>query len=449
MSRKTIAAIATALGNSGISIIRISGEKAVDIADSIFTADIKNALSHTIHYGFIRFEGKEIDQVLVSVMRAPKTYTGEDVVEINCHGGAAVTHKVLEVVLAAGASAAEAGEFTKRAFLNGKIDLSQAEAVIDIINAENDWASSNAFNQLKGFLSEQIGKIREKIIRLSARMQVAIDYPDEDLEDITPSEIAQELTSCRELTSKLLQNSDNGKIIKNGISIAIVGKPNVGKSSLLNCLSKSDRAIVTDVAGTTRDTIEEKIMLNGIPLVLTDTAGIRATDDTVEKIGVERSKQSINEADLLFVMLDAETGITPDDRTILNETKNKNRIILINKTDISDFDINEFESEKTVLLSAKTGKGTDELAELIKKLYNLGELSGAGIPVITNERQKKALRLADEALKRAIGIMESGQPQDLVTLDIYEAAEMLGEITGQTVSEDIVSSIFHDFCVGK
>lgn len=449
MMERTIAAIATALGKGGISIIRISGESAIQIADSVFSKDIMKAQSHTIHYGFVCDGEEQIDQVLVSVMRAPKTYTGEDVVEINCHGGIAVTNRVLNTVLAAGADMAEAGEFTKRAFLNGKIDLSQAEAVIDIINAENEMAQGNAFGQLKGKLSEEITAIREQIIKLSARMQVAIDYPDEDLEDITPHEIAKTLEQCQITTTNLLKNADNGKIITDGIFAAIVGKPNVGKSSLLNCLSKSSRAIVTDIAGTTRDTIEEKINLDGIPLVLVDTAGIRDTEDVVERIGVERSKQSINAADVIFVMIDANTGITDEDKEILEQTKDKKRIIIVNKTDVSDFDISCFVGEKVVLMSAKTSSGTFELSEIIKDMYNIGELSKSKMPVITNARQKRALKLADEALSRAISVIKTGQPQDLAALDIYEAADRLGEITGQTVSDDIVSSIFHDFCVGK
>lgn len=448
---RTIAAIATAPGKAGISVIRISGNCAIEIADSVFRGrnSLKEVPSHTINYGFICSEGEDIDQVLVSVMKAPRTYTGEDVAEINCHGGMRVTRAVLDAVIKAGADMAEPGEFTKRAFLNGKIDLSQAEAVIDIINAENDIAHTNAFSQLKGKLSEQISEARDKIIKLSARMQVAIDYPDEDLEDITPDGIIEVLEECKKTTESLLIQADNGKIITDGIAVAIIGKPNVGKSSLLNCLSKSSRAIVTDIAGTTRDTIEERINLDGVPLKLIDTAGIRETDDVVERIGVERSKQSIVEADILFVMLDANSGITDEDREILDETKDKNRIIIINKTDIKDLDVSGIDNDKKVSISAKTGDGIEELSKILKDKYNIGELSKPSMPIITNARQKRALNLADEALLRAISVMKAGEPQDLATLDIYEAADFLGEITGQAVSEDIVSSIFHDFCVGK
>lgn len=448
---RTIAAIATAPEKSGISIIRISGSRAIEIAASVFRGkeSLKDVKSHTINYGFIHNGTEDIDQVLVSVMKAPRSYTGEDVVEINCHGGMTVTRAVLDTVLKAGADMAEAGEFTKRAFLNGKLDLSQAEAVIDIINAENDMAQNNAFSQLKGKLSEEISEARDKIIKLSARMQVAIDYPDEDLEDITPDGIIEVLEDCKKTTETLLMQADNGKIITDGIAVAIVGKPNVGKSSLLNCLSKSSRAIVTDIAGTTRDTIEERVNLDGVPLKLIDTAGIRETDDVVEKIGVERSKQSILEADILFVMLDANSGITDEDKEILNETKDKNRIIIVNKTDIKELDVSQIKDEIKLSISAKTGEGINDLSKVLKDKYNIGELSKPKTPIITNARQKRALSLADDALSRAISVMKLGEPQDLASLDIYEAADFLGEITGQTVSEDIVSSIFHDFCVGK
>lgn len=448
---RTIAAIATAPEKAGISVIRISGSRAIQIADSVFRGkeSLKNVKSHTINYGFIHNGVEDIDQVLVSVMKAPRSYTGEDVAEINCHGGMTVTRAVLDLVIKVGADIAEPGEFTKRAFLNGKIDLSQAEAVIDIINAQTDIAQSNAFGQLKGKLSAEISEAREKIIKLSARMQVAIDYPDEDLEDITPDEIIAVLEDCKKTTENLLKQADNGKIITDGIAAAIVGKPNVGKSSLLNCLSKSSRAIVTDIAGTTRDTIEERINLDGVPLKLIDTAGIRETEDIVEKIGVERSKQSILEADILFVMLDAVSGITEEDREILEETKDKSRIIIVNKTDVKKLDIKEFEDDIIVSISAKTGEGIGELSKILKEKYNIGELSKPKTSIITNARQKRAVSLADDALSRAILVMKSGEPQDLASLDIYEAADFLGEITGQTVSDDIVSSIFHDFCVGK
>ena len=447
---QTIAAVATPLGRGGISVIRISGADAILIADKIFRSRVRlsEVKSHTINYGYV-FDGEEdIDQVLASVMHAPKTYTGENTVEINCHGGIAVTKRVLEAVIKAGARLAEPGEFTKRAFLNGKIDLSRAEAVIDIINADNALAGKNALSQLKGKLYEEISGARSRIIDLSAKMQVAIDYPDEDLEDITPNQIIETLEECRRTISTILKNSENGGIIKDGIKTAIVGKPNVGKSSLLNCLSKSDRAIVTDIAGTTRDTIEERISLGGVPINLIDTAGIRETSDAVEKIGVEKSRKSIDEAELLLVMLDAASGIDDEDLEILEQTKDKNRIVILNKIDIKSGELSGIPAD-TVEISAKTGEGADKLSEIIKEKYNIGEIQSADFNAVTNVRQKSALERALSAIERAIDIMQSGEPQDLATLDIYEAADSLGEITGETVSDDIVTAIFHNFCVGK
>ena len=420
-----------------------------EFADRIFRAKKKlsDVSSHTIHYGYISEDNTDIDQVLVSVMKAPKTYTGEDTVEINCHGGIAVTKRVLEAVFRAGARPAEPGEFTKRAFLNGKIDLSRAEAVIDIINADNELAGKNALSQLKGKLFSEISEARNKIIDLSARMQVAIDYPDEDLEDITPLGIIEVLSGCRDIISKILKNSENGGIITEGIKTAIVGKPNVGKSSLLNCLSKSDRAIVTDIAGTTRDTIEERITLNGVPINLIDTAGIRETTDTVEKIGVEKSRRSIDEADLVIVVLDAKTGITEEDAEILDKTNDKNRIVILNKIDLMSEDKDV--PCDAIKISAKTGEGVEELSRKINEKYNIGEITAADFNAVTNVRQKAALERSYASVCRAISIMESGEPQDFATLDIYDAADALGEITGETVSDDIVTAIFHNFCVGK
>lgn len=443
----TIAAVATPLGKGGISIIRTSGNDAISIADKVFRGSKKltNVDSHTIHYGFIKEDNVDIDQVLVSVMKAPKTYTGEDTVEINCHGGISVTKRVLEALIRAGARLAQPGEFTKRAFLNGKIDLSRAEAVIDIINADNELAGKNALSQLKGRLFAEISEARGKIIDLSAKMQVAIDYPDEDLEDITTSGIIEVLSECRDIVAKILKNSENGGIITDGIKTAIVGKPNVGKSSLLNCLSKSDRAIVTDIAGTTRDTIEERISLDGVPINLIDTAGIRETSDTVEKIGVEKSRKSIDEADLVLVILDAKTGVTDEDIEILDNTKDKDRIIILNKIDAASCDV----FEDAIKISAKTGEGIEQLSQAIAEKYNIGEIRAADFNAVTNVRQKSALQHAHLAICRALSVMESGEAQDFATLDIYEAADALGEITGETVSDDIVTAIFHNFCVGK
>ena len=453
---KTIAAISTPHGRGGISVIRISGQNAVEIADVVFSGGMKlaDAKSHTVHYGFIRKNGETIDEVLVTVMREPKTFTREDVVEISAHGGTVTAKRVLDAVIAAGAELAEPGEFTKRAFLNGRIDLSQAEAVIDIINAENDLSRKNAVSQLEGSLSREIKEIRESLVHLAAAMQVIIDYPDEDLADVTAEDILDTLTICKTRADRLLATADSGAIIRDGIRAAIAGKPNVGKSSLLNALARYDRAIVTDIAGTTRDTIEERVDLGGVPLVLIDTAGIRETDDAVEKIGVEKSRQSVAEADLVIVMIDGSRGVDSDDLEILEATSGTKRIILINK---SDLDCGECVSQvvetangSTVIeISALTGEGIDTLKNEISSMYNLGELERGSGAVITNTRHKSALIKAAAALESGITALNADMPTDIASIDINEAIEALGEITGETVSDDIVHDIFHSFCVGK
>ncbi len=446
MNERTIAAISTPQGVGGITVIRISGEKAIEITDKVFKGkeSLLKARTHTVHYGHIKDETGDIDEVLVSVMRAPKTYTKEDVVEISTHGGAVASRSVLEAVIKAGAYPAEPGEFTKRAFLNGRIDLSQAEGVIDIINAKTALSQKNALSQAGGKLSEEINAIRSELVTLAAGMQVAIDYPDEDLEDVTLSDILNVLENSLQKVEKLLITSSSGRILREGIKTAIVGKPNVGKSSLLNCLAREDRAIVTDIAGTTRDVIEELVNLDGVPLRLLDTAGIRETEDAVEKIGVERSKMAIADADLVLLVLDMSRKTDNEDKELLEITESKNRIIIANKTDIKicDFD-------GAIEISAKTGEGIDVLAEKIRSMYNLGKIGQNDDVIVTNMRHVAALSNGKSALCRAKSAIEGGMPQDIAALDIYEAINFLGEITGATVSEDIVSEIFHSFCVGK
>ena len=454
---RTIAAISTPEGTGGIAVIRISGDDAVEIADKIFSgkSSLKDAPSHTVHYGFIvNSKGEKVDEVLVTVMRAPRTFTREDVVEISTHGGFAASRGVLDALIRAGAYHAEPGEFTKRAFLSGRIDLSQAEAVIDIINSTNDLAKRSALSQLEGTLSKEIKEVRNALVHLAARMLVLVDYPDEDLEDITNDDIRTITLECKERTEKLLATADSGKILRNGIRTAIVGKPNVGKSSLLNKLAREERAIVTDIAGTTRDVIEEYIDLGGIPLILVDTAGIRKTDDKVEKIGVEKSLKSIEAADFVIVMIDGSSFFDDEDVEVLRATKGKKRIVLINKTDLGQSKYIEAVRSKAggsgiIEISAKTGMGIDKLAAEIKKVYRMGEIALSNGAVITNMRHKTALIKASEALRNAAYSIERGMPADIASIDINAAIDALGEITGETVSDAIVNDIFHQFCVGK
>lgn len=455
MTDRTIAAVATPRGMGGIAVIRVSGSHAIDICDNIFKGkrQLKDAESHTITYGhIINKDGEKVDEVLVSVMRAPRTYTREDVVEISTHGGVSASAQVMNALILAGAQPAEPGEFTKRAFLNGRIDLSQAEGVIDIINAKTALSQKNALSQAEGRLSVKINEIRKSLVHLAARMQVAIDYPDEDLEDITISGISDELGSNLGSINKLLATADTGKVLRDGIKTAIIGKPNVGKSSLLNCLAGEERAIVTDIAGTTRDVIEEFVNLAGVPLCLLDTAGIRSTSDVVEKIGVDRSKRAVDEADLVILVIDATRGTDEEDMALFALTEDKKRIIIANKTDVEE-SFGDLESinikDEVIPVSAKTGDGIEKLSDAVKKMYNIGLIGQNDEVMVTNLRHISALNVSFAALMRAKDAVDSGLPQDLASLDIYDAINSLGEITGDTVSEDIVSEIFHNFCVGK
>lgn len=444
---RTIAAVSTPQGLGGISVIRVSGDDAVEICDSIFKGkeSLSAVKSHTVNYGHIVDKsGAVVDEVLVSVMLAPRTYTRENVVEISTHGGFTAAKKVLELLVLAGAYPAEAGEFTKRAFLNGRIDLSQAEGVIDIINSKTEIERKNALFQSEGGLFKKISELRGKLVHLAAEMQVAIDYPDEDLEDITAGDIINTLTAAEKSVSDMLATRESGRIIKNGIKTAIVGKTNVGKSSLLNRLAQEERAIVTDISGTTRDIIEEFVNLDGVPLRLLDTAGIRDTEDAVEKIGIERAKRAIEEAELVLLVLDLSRKQDEEDKNLLELVKDKKHITVANKSDIKSEEI-----EADVEISSKTGEGIAELAKIIKKMYNFAEIEAGNTAIITNARHLAALNRTKDALSRAIGQLSGGMPQDIAALDINEAIDFLGEITGETVSEDIVAEIFHSFCVGK
>ena len=453
----TIAAIATPVGAGGIAVIRVSGEDAVAIADKVFSAKrpLGEARTHTVHYGYaVDSRGRRIDEVLATVMRAPHSFTREDVVEISTHGGTVASSRVMDALIRAGARVAEPGEFTKRAFLNGRIDLSQAEAVIDIINAKNSAAQKNALSQLGGVLSREIEEARASLVRLAAQMQVMIDYPDEDLEDITTDEIGRTAREVSEKLKALLYSADSGRILRDGIRTAIVGKPNVGKSSLMNLLSGEERAIVTEIAGTTRDVIEESVTLDGVPLVLIDTAGIHETDDTVEKIGVERSRRSMEGADLVLVTLDSQSGMDEEDMEVIRASEETKRIILVNKSDLGAADYIErvralAKDAPVIEISALTGQGTDALTGKLREMYRLDYAADGSRAIITNLRHKSALIKADAALVRAYEAIDALMPSDIVSIDINEAIDALGEITGETVSDSIVSEIFHSFCVGK
>ena len=452
--QKTIAAISTAPGAGAIAIVRMSGDDAVCIADKIFCgkkklADVK---SHTVHYGFI-YDGKtKIDEVLVTVMLAPNTYTKENVVEISCHGGSLSARKILSLAVSHGAVYADRGEFTKRAFLNGRMDLCEAEAVAEIINSKTAALHNAAVNQLGGSLSEKINGIRELLLSLSANLDVISDFPEEGLEPLSDTEFYNLLSDIRNKTEKLYLSAKRGRIIKNGIKTVIVGKPNVGKSSLLNLLSGSERAIVTDVEGTTRDVIEEQVDIGGVMLVLYDTAGIRSTDDKVEKIGVEMSKKRVSEAELVIFMLDAQRPADKNDEEILSLINGRKTVYLINK---SENGINESVKsfcsgkENVVEFSVKNETGVDKLGEKINDMFNFGEISDTGSETIINERHCEALSSALESINSAINALDMRLPSDMTFVDIENAVRSLGFITGMSVSDEIVDKIFHSFCVGK
>lgn len=454
---QTVAAISTPPGVGGISVIRISGDRAVYIADRIFKmpsgkklADVK---THTVHHGQIISDGGGVlDDVLVTVMRAPHTYTGEDVVEISCHGGVFVTKSVLEQVYISGAAPAGRGEFTKRAFLNGKLDLCEAESVIDIINSKTALEQSVSVNNLSGKLSEKINRIRDRILSLTAHVQVLIDYPDEELEPLSEDEFYAELISVSEEIQKLIRTSNSGLILRNGIKTAIIGKPNVGKSSLLNMLSGEEKAIVTDVEGTTRDAIEQYVSIGNVALKLTDTAGIRSTDNKVEAIGVQKSLDIMEKSDLVIFMADALTGLCGNDYEIIQKTDRKKCICLINKTESARNTCRpELEKyfDRVIDFSVKDQIGADELEKNITEMFELGSISENNESVITSARQRDALVRADEAVRNAVAAIDSGIPCDTTFIDLESAASAMGEIVGLTVGEEIVDKIFHNFCIGK
>ena len=454
----TIAAIATStMSSGGISVIRLSGEDAIKIADKIFKSvkgiKLTDVASHTVHYGHIVSNEKVIDEVLVIVMRAPNTYTREDVVEIDCHGGILVTRKVLEACIDAGASPAQPGEYTKRAFLNGRIDLSQAEAVIDVINSKNDYALKSSVNQLDGVLSRKIRKIREIIINHVAYIEAALDDPEHISLDNYVDNVKNDVDNCVNIVDNLVKNAENGRIMHDGINTVILGKTNAGKSSLLNALAKEERAIVTDIEGTTRDVLEEQINIGGITLNLIDTAGIRKTEDIVENIGVEKAKKIASNADLIIYVVDGSRPLDNNDTEIMELIKEKKVIVLLNKSDIGQIvsknDLNCLSCYDIISISAKEETGLDKLEDSIKNLFFTGDITSNEEIYITNARHKSLLKEALNSLKLVSEGIDNGVSEDFLTIDLMNGYEKLGLIIGEAVEDDLADQIFSKFCMGK
>ena len=461
MKTETIAAIASAMTNSGIGIIRISGEDAFDVIDKIYRPQKGNKLlsqckSHTIHYGHIYDEDEIIDEVMVLLMRAPNSYTREDTVEIDCHGGTLVMRRILEVVLKNGARPAEPGEFTKRAFLNGRIDLSQAESVMDVISSKNDFALKSSMQQLNGALTGKIKEIRGKIIHEIAFIESALDDPEHISIDGYGENLLIVIEELMQKMNQMIASSENGSLLKEGINTVIVGKPNAGKSSLLNALVGRERAIVTDIAGTTRDVLEEQINLNGITLNIMDTAGIRSTEDVVEKIGVDKALSLVDKADFIIYVVDTSTVLDENDEKIIDAIREKKAIILLNKSDLTQVtgedEIKEKLSgadHKMIAISAKENLGIDVLEETITEMFFHGTISFNDEVYITNIRHKNALIQAVESLKLVKQSVENGMPEDFYSIDLMNAYEELGTIIGEAVEDDLVNEIFSKFCMGK
>ncbi len=448
----TIAAIATPMGEGAIGIIRISGSDALAIIQKLFKGkNLEQAASHTINYGHIVENGQVIDEVMVSLMRAPKTFTREDVVEINTHGGLAVTNEILQLVIRSGARMAEPGEFTKRAFLNGRVDLAQAEAVMDLIRAKTDKAMALAVQQLDGSLSNLINKTRQEILNTLAQVEVNIDYPEyDDVEEMTTALLREKTKEFEDLLTNLLRTSRRGKILREGLSTAIIGRPNVGKSSLLNNLLREEKAIVTDIAGTTRDVIEEYVNIKGVPLKLVDTAGIRETDDVVEKIGVERSKKALEEADLVLLVLNASEKLTKQDRSLLEISQNSNRIVLLNKTDLPEKIERDQLPQDAIPISVLKNENIDLIEDRINQLF----FDNAGIieqdaTYLSNTRHISLIEKALESLQAVNQGLELGMPVDLLQVDMTRTWEILGEITGDATPDELITQLFSQFCLGK
>lgn len=460
-SDDTIAAISTPHGTGGVGIVRISGSESFNIAKKIFRGkkDFDKIKSHTINYGkIVNIEdGQIIDEVLLSKMKNPNTFTREDIIEINCHGGINVVKRVLELVLKNGARIANPGEFTKRAFLNGRIDLSQAEAVIDIINAKTDMSSKIAIDQLEGQLSKKLKMVREVLIDLIAHIEVTVDYPEHDIEEITGQQVMDGLESIKIKLKDILKGYEKGRIIREGIEAVIVGKPNVGKSSLLNELTGKNRAIVTDIPGTTRDVIEEYVNIEGIPVRILDTAGIRNTNDVVEKIGVEKSKKAIASADFIIFIIDLGSGISPEDKEIIKNIEGIKSIIILNKADLVDDktikDIKNtlvsYEPKDIITISLKKEIGIEKIGKRIAELFLEGEVKNEKDVLVTNVRHKILIDKALTCIEEALNSFNTKMPLDCITIDIINAADCIAMITGESVSEDVMNQIFNRFCLGK
>ncbi|MRG87955.1 tRNA uridine-5-carboxymethylaminomethyl(34) synthesis GTPase MnmE [Salinibacillus xinjiangensis] len=458
MDTDTISAISTPIGEGAIAIVRLSGENAVSIANQVFQGkDLEELSSHTIHYGkLIDPETDElVEEVMVTVMRGPKTFTREDIVEINCHGGLVSVNRVLELVLSNGARLAEPGEFTKRAFLNGRIDLSQAEAVMDLIRAKTDRAMNIALKQMDGRLSMLIQTLRQELLETVAHVEVNIDYPEyDDVEEMTNRILIEKSKKVLEQIEQLLETAKQGKILREGIATAIIGRPNVGKSSLLNALAHENKAIVTEIPGTTRDVIEEYVNVRGVPLRLVDTAGIRDTEDIVEKIGVERSRQVLKEADLILLVLNYGDEFTEEDKRLFEAAKGMDKVVIINKTDLPQKldleEVRQVAGDVPIIQSAIIKeKGIDEIEAAIANLFFEGDLNTADLTYVSNARHIQLLKSARNALQEAMDGMEAGLPIDIVQIDVTRTWEILGEIIGDTVQESLIDQLFSQFCLGK
>lgn len=447
----TICAISTALGVGAISIIRVSGDDAIDIVNKIFDKDLTKKESHTINYGHIVYKGEIIDEVMVSIMKSPKTFTKEDTIEINSHGGVAVTNKVLEILLLEGARLAEPGEFTKRAFLNGRIDLVEAESIMDLIESKTETSRKLAISGMEGKVSKLVKNIIDNLVKVNANIEVNIDYPEyEDIEIVTKEKIEEMSKYINKELTKLLNESENGKLIKDGINTLILGRPNVGKSSILNKLIEEDKAIVTSVAGTTRDIVEGQIRVNGILLNIIDTAGVRETEDIVEKIGVEKSLSLVNDADLIILVFNNNEKLTDEDKKLLEYTKEKKRIIVINKIDLeNNLDISNLKNERIVKISALKDSGIENLKNEINDMFNLEEINLGDFTYLSNSRQISLVKKAVEISKNLEDALNNDVPIDLLEIDIKEICEILGEIIGESYDDKLIDTLFSNFCLGK